>query len=164
VDLTDRFLSFVPNRDDDDSRCWEWTGELDRDGYGKLYAGIRLTSSGVRRPYRIFAHRYAYELWMGPIIEGECVLHTCDNRRCVNPSHLWLGSVQDNNRDRHEKGRTRGEHKGEEHHGAKLSEEDVAGVRAARSRGVSCGEVASSFGISKAQVSRITNGRRWSHV
>lgn len=84
--------------------CWNWTGAKDEKGYG----AINLGGDGPA----IKAHRVSYEIHVGPIpqgvgFHGTCVLHRCDNASCVNPLHLFLGTVIDNNRDMHQKGRTR---------------------------------------------------------
>ena len=73
--------------------CWEWGGSLTDTGYGK-FAGK-------------FAHRLAYETWVGPIPEGHVVRHKCDNPPCINPDHLETGTYADNNRDTSERGRGR---------------------------------------------------------
>ena len=78
-----------------ESGCWEWNGELDKDGYGKIYAFSK----------RVSAHRFSYEIFNG-IIEPEMfVCHSCDNPCCVNPDHLWLGTTQENTQDSVNKGR-----------------------------------------------------------
>jgi len=75
--------------------CWEWTGSIDKDGYGQIH----LHGKTIR------AHRFAYMLVNGETPDNKHVLHTCDNPACVNPNHLWLGTNQDNVDDRERKGR-----------------------------------------------------------
>jgi hypothetical protein len=84
-----------------DSGCWEWQRKKDAAGYGRLQV-----SMGSRTNIRwSSAHRYAYEVFVGAIPEGKCVLHRCDNRGCINPEHLFIGTQQDNVRDMDRKGR-----------------------------------------------------------
>lgn len=78
-----------------DSGCIEWVGAGNGKGYGMLWDGSRAR----------LAHRIAYEIANGQIPDGMCILHRCDNRSCVNPEHLFLGTISDNNRDMTEKGR-----------------------------------------------------------
>lgn len=85
----------------DDNNCWNWLLTKDRVGYGRLKVQL-----GTRANFRsTSAHRYAFELWVGPIPQGMNVLHSCDNRGCCNPSHLFLGTQKDNIADMHAKGR-----------------------------------------------------------
>lgn len=84
-----------------DTGCWEWQGAKNNIGYGFIRDGDKMRTT----------HRVAYEIYRGPIPEGMCVLHKCDNRKCVNPEHLWLGTRQDNADDMINKGRhTKGFH------------------------------------------------------
>lgn len=76
--------------------CWEWLAYRDRKGYGRFMVPGSKTS---------LAHRFSWELHRGPIPTGMCVLHRCDNPPCVNPAHLFLGTLQDNVRDMIQKGR-----------------------------------------------------------
>lgn len=75
--------------------CWEWTAGTVHNGYGHFYDGER----------KVVAHRWAYEHLVGSIPNGMFVLHRCDNPPCVNPAHLWLGTLFDNAQDRVTKGR-----------------------------------------------------------
>lgn len=142
----DRFWSKV----DKSGSCWEWVGARNNKGYGQIRINKRL----------LLAHRVGYELENSKIPDGMCVLHRCDNPSCVNPSHLFLGTVADNNRDMHDKGRAvdnRGERSGK----AKLKEEDVKWIR---QLGAPYRKIAKCFGISSAQVSQIKNRNQWRHV
>lgn len=87
----ERFWSKVDKSGD----CWEWVGYLNEKGYGKF----RLNNKLQR------AHRISYALKYGAIPEGMLVCHRCDNPKCVNPEHLFIGTTTDNARDSISKGR-----------------------------------------------------------
>ena len=78
--------------------CWNWTASTNVGGYGQLRVG------GQNGQPRV-SNRIAYELMVGTIPDGLLVLHKCDNPRCVNPNHLFLGTHQDNSDDKIAKGR-----------------------------------------------------------
>lgn len=76
--------------------CWLWTAFVKANGYGQF--GIGKAKGGAH------AHRFSFELHVGPIPDGLCVLHRCDVRHCVRPEHLFLGTQKDNANDRDRKG------------------------------------------------------------
>ena len=117
------------------SGCHEWQSTIDRDGYGRFYF------DGAQEK----AHRMAYRLFVGN--PGElAVLHRCDNRKCVNPDHLFLGTIQDNVRDMDAKGR-RGTR-------AKLSRECIKEVLSLLPEH-SQQFIAERFGVDQTTISRI---------
>lgn len=87
-----------------ENECWIWQGALNYRGYGKF---------SMKSDKNISAHRASYLIFNGPIIQGLFVCHTCDNPKCVNPDHLWLGSAMDNYKDSIKKGRQRWQKKKE---------------------------------------------------
>jgi hypothetical protein len=92
--LTERFMEKVERLE---SGCWLWRGATHKNGYGRFRLPKPQQST--------WAHRAAWVLFRGAIPPGLCVLHRCDNPPCVNPDHLWVGTVADNMRDRDRKGR-----------------------------------------------------------
>lgn len=138
--------------------CWNWTGST-RNGYGRMIVGSRI--DGSRRS--VSAHRYAFETMVGPIPDGMEICHKCDNRKCVNPSHLFAGSHQDNIDDREAKGRNNPP-SGSMNGSAVLSEVEVLSARRLRSTGMSYQKIADRFGVHKMTVMRAIKGQHWAHV
>lgn len=127
------------------SGCWLWLGAVSRTGYARFTDG---------------AHRIAWEAYRGAIPNGLHVLHRCDNRLCVNPEHLFLGTNADNVADKVAKGR-QGRTVGTDHPAAKLSEDSV---RLIYSDNRPFSAIAAAFGVTKGTVIGIKNGSSWVHI
>ncbi len=135
--------------------CWIWIGGKDTKGYG-CYS----RENGGR------AHIVAYANLVEPVPKGMCVLHRCDNPSCVRPDHLFLGTKDDNNKDRHAKGRTShvGRNPGSAHGMSKLDEQKVKDILVLRRSGMGLREIAACFGVSKSVISLVALRKRWQHV
>lgn len=131
--------------------CWLWTACLNSSGYGMIN----------RDGKHCRAHRASWELAGRIIPEGKCVLHSCDNRVCVNPDHLFLGDPADNSADMRRKGRQK---KGEAMNTARLTSEKVLAIRASYHSGVSRRELALAHSVHKTTIDDVVNGVTWSHV
>lgn len=116
----------------------------------------------------MLSHRFAWETTYGPIDEGVLVCHHCDNRKCVEPTHLFLGSYTDNNNDMFTKGRGHvfdGSHiVGEKNPQAKMTLHDAEKAKGMFNAGASLGYVAKNFGISKQAAKCIRDGITWQHA
>lgn len=160
--FSDRFWSHVARG----GSCWEWTRSKVR-GYGVVGLGPAGRSLMGSRNATALAHRVAWVLVNGPIPDGLCVLHQCDNRGCVRPGHLWLGTIQDNNADRHRKGRSRGGKtwlgvRGERHPAHKLTSIQVRAITRGLRLGQSRTFLARRFSVTPWTIWAIKAGRRWS--
>lgn len=143
----------TPGSTDD---CWEWQGYINDSGYGELRCG---TGPLLR------AHRVSYEIYKGVIPPNMHVCHSCDNRRCVNPAHLWVGTDADNVHDMDNKGRrVIVPHYGEDHGMSKLTKEKVLQIRQLAQSGVSYEEIGRRFSISGVHAGRVAKGECWAHI
>jgi hypothetical protein len=139
------------------SGCVEWTGSLTTKKYGKFK---RL---GV---YHL-AHRASYAAFVGPVPPKMMVCHTCDNRKCIRPDHLFLGTARDNNHDMMAKGRARlglapppPPRRGAAHHKAKLTDDIIRRIRAG---GVGA-EWARRLNVNEEHIRKIRRRHIWKHV
>lgn len=135
--------------------CWDWTLSVDHRGYGQFRV-----ADGERK-----AHRLAYELYVGTIPPSLMVCHHCDNRRCVNPAHLFLGTAADNSADMVRKGRMKlPETAGAKNSQAKLNDEAARYIIARAGCGATNSATARELGVAVSTVWKIVNGRAWVHV
>jgi len=134
--------------------CWGWIGMTHgRGGYGLI----------EDRGVRYLANRVAWLLKTRSDPGHLCVLHRCDNPPCVRPSHLFLGTFEDNMRDRIRKGRTVAV-KGSEHFRAKLKESDIPAIRRMLANGISLRKIGERFGVHKETIRAVSVGITWSHI
>ena len=131
--------------------CWDWKGAAASGGY----VDIRYNKK------KLLAHRASWIIYKGNIPNKLCVCHTCDNRRCTNPDHLFLGTLKENNEDRDKK--LRGI-QGSRHHKSKLTETNVIEIREMLKLGIPSKKIANDFGVSDGAIWFIKHGKTWQHV
>lgn len=144
--VLDRFLSRFKKSH---TGCWVWESHTDKDGYGILPAN----GPSIR------AHRFSFEYYIEPIRKGNVVCHTCDNPSCVNPDHLFQGTVKDNCNDMIDKGRDK--IIGSNNNKSKLTESDIPKIRGMDAHN---SVIAAVFGVSESTIKRIKNKTLWRHV
>lgn len=156
--LSDRFWPKVAGAMESGG-CWEWQGSIGTNGYGQM------SQPGTRK--LIPAHRASWIIHFGAIPNNLWVLHRCDNKRCVHPAHLFLGTLQDNVDDAVAKGIIKATRaKGERSGNAKLTDAQVAeirrrhnpGLHPARKTGGSSLELAREFGVTKQYIWQLVRG------
>ena len=128
----------------EDHECWEWQAYKDKDGYGHF-------TFNRRNPG---AHRVAYSIVNGDIKPGMVVMHSCDNRACVNPAHLSEGSHSDNVADKVAKNRA----------GVKLSHWEVKYIRELHERGHTGKQIAERYNVHWSTIYHILDRRTWTHI
>lgn len=151
--VINRFLAHV--RVNSASDCWEWTGYVMPNGYGSF----KYLRKGI------YAHRMSYLIHKGDIPEGMFVCHACDNRACVNPDHIWVGTGKDNANDRDSKNR-HWVQCGVKSWNARFTEGDVRNIRKQANeggRGIQT-RLAREYGAAKSTIRDIITGHTWAHV
>jgi len=150
--LSERFWKNVNIKED--SECWEWLKSTNKQGYGHLNINNKLCR----------ANRIAYKISYGIIPSGLCVLHTCDNPLCVNPNHLWLGTHNDNMRDKVLKGRC--SHLKEElNPNSKLTKIDVLTIRNLYDmNGYTQYKLAELYNVTRSCIKHVVNKDVWKNI
>jgi Autographiviridae endonuclease len=156
-----RFMRLVRAEDIASDSCWNWVGCVQDNGYGRFNG-----NAGTEG-----AHRFSYRAFIGNIPSGLDVCHACDNRRCVRPDHLFVGTRADNMQDCKSKDRMSS---GEKHgltikgsiksNAAKLSPDQVAIIDLRLSSGHKRSQIAIDFGVKLSAVRSIATGESWSHI
>jgi hypothetical protein len=137
--------------------CWEYQGISEPAGYGKLSMYV---SGLTPRGKNVRAHRLSYAFHNGVDPSDKLVCHTCDNPKCINPNHLFLGTHEDNMRDMREKGRMFFQY-GEANPNNKLSSENVKSIVSSIVAGKGNTEIAEGFEVTHYLISNIRNGKAW---
>lgn len=137
--------SYIP---EPNSGCWIWTKALSKNGYGRFFDG----------QVAEWAHRVAWQIFNGQIPDNYAVCHHCDNRTCVNPSHLFLGTALENKQDAVRKGRHL---VGEKVRNSKLTEENVRDILSKR---INAKQFALLYKISERHVYHLWSRSTWRHV
>ena len=133
--------------------CWEWIGKVDALGYGTIFGDGKANK----------AHRYSFELHnKREINRGMNILHSCDNRRCVNPSHLREGTQKENIQDRVERNRTVAP-KGESNGLSKLTADNVISIRQEALTNT-YSEIAKKYNTTKTNICSIVKRYTWKHI
>lgn len=148
MNTKDRFMAHVAQGDG----CWLWKASTMNTGYGQF------GHKGTMRA----AHRVSYELHVGPIPSGLSVLHSCDNKLCVNPKHLRAGTHSENIKEAYERNRrARPNVTGERHPRASIKFIDAVRMRDLRASGMTVTAIADRYGVKRSLVSDVVTGRCW---
>jgi len=133
--------------------CMEWISCINYLGYGQFYV------NGVP----IYSHRFSFHLHTGINPKGYSVLHKCDNRKCVAPYHLFLGTQADNVKDMINKGR-KACYNGEKSSNVKLTENDVRNIKIKLMNKEKHSKIAEEFKVDKTTITAINLGKNWKHI
>jgi hypothetical protein len=136
----ERFIEKIPF-----SECWIWTGQTMNSGYGNF---------GIAKHVSDGAHRYSYRIYKGEIPEGLFVCHTCNEKLCVNPRHLYAATCLQNTRDAQRDNLL----------AKQLNPEKVLTIRRLRKEGWKQKAIAREVGCGKSMIQFVLSGHSWSHI
>jgi hypothetical protein len=145
---TKRFEKRVIKKDG----CWEWKGCMHHSGYLPFKTMDRKND---------FAHRASWRIYRGEIPEDRIVCHSCDNKRCTNPDHLFLGTYKENTANMYAKGRG---NIGEKNHKSMLEENQVRDIKNLLKTGVTMTRIAKDYGVSSGTIWFIAHNITWKHI
>lgn len=159
ISTEQRFWSHVDKSGGPES-CWPWTSSINPDGYGSFRFHT------YRKSWSVTAHRVAYELSKGELPAGTEICHSCNNRSCQNPAHLYAGTHTQNMHDSILAGTRYHPHDlGDDHPQAKLTSADVISIRAEyASRTTTMQQLADRFHVSISTISNVVNRKNWTHL
>jgi hypothetical protein len=150
LDKKNRIEKIKNNYEINENGCWIWKGFINQDGYGRIGD--------------LLAHRCSYEIYKGNIPKDMCICHNCpngDNRACINPDHLWIGTHFENVKDKFPKGR---QLSGEKIGSSKLKQEQVVEIKKRLKNGEKPIRFHKEYNVSVGIIYHIKNGRAWKHV
>lgn len=154
--LKEKILSKI--KKDEKTGCWEWQDKTEPNGYARVFMA----------PYRWPVHRAACWIFKGPFPQEAFICHTCDNRKCCNPDHLYVGSHKSNMEDMKKRGRYRGVPpppcKGEDCKWAKITERQAIMILELYALYPTVAGIAKVTGIHRKTISDIVNGNSWRHI
>lgn len=140
--------------------CWDWKGPINKGGYTIMTCRKQ---NGAET-----GHRASWLIHKGEIPKFKHICHSCDNRRCTNPDHLWIGTNKQNNDDKIKKGREAKNtppHKiGSENGASKLKEDQVKEIKELLKKGLTMVEIGRQYNVSKTTILRIKNKTHWKHI
>lgn len=145
------------------TECWIWEKSTVGEGPKFRYGDIRIGLKSLKTQRNARAHRLSYEVFKGEIPKGLFVLHKCDNTRCINPDHLFLGTQKDNMQDMNNKNR-RNDAIGSKHPTAKLSEKQVLEIRELHKKGILTSKLAKLFNTPYMTIASVIKRKSWKHI